>query len=181
MSKVLTICDEIRSLASTINEEQVKEVAGKIIKAKRIFLAGQGRSGLMIKGFTMRLMHLGFEAYVVGETVTPSMTEADLLIIGSGSGETGGLVTMANKAKSINGQVCLITTNPLSTIGKLSDAVIEIKAQGKGQDAKEITIQPMGSLFEQTLLVLLDGIVLHLMEMTGQDNMSMYKRHANLE
>jgi 6-phospho-3-hexuloisomerase len=181
MNKMITICNEIQKISKGVDEAQVLEMAKKIISAKRVFLAGQGRSGLMIKGFAMRLMHLGLESYVVGESTTPSMGEGDLLLIGSGSGETGALVTMANKAKSTGGEVCLITTNPNSTIAKLSGAIIEIKAQGKGEEAKSITVQPMGSLFEQTLLVLLDSLVLYLMDLSGQDNQSMYKRHANLE
>ena len=36
----------------------------------------------------MRMMHVGLDAYVVGETVTPSLEADDIFIVGSGSGET---------------------------------------------------------------------------------------------
>ena len=35
----------------------------------------------------MRLMHVGFEAHVVGEATTPSIAEGDRLMVFSGSGE----------------------------------------------------------------------------------------------
>ncbi len=41
----------------------------------------------------MRMMHMGIDAYVIGETVTPNFEKDDILIIESGSGETKGLDT----------------------------------------------------------------------------------------
>ncbi|MDF2815557.1 MAG: 6-phospho-3-hexuloisomerase, partial [Paenibacillus sp.] len=43
------------------------------------------------------------------------------------------------------------------------------------------TIQPMGSLFEQTLLLFFDSAILRLMEKKGYDSTTMFGRHANLE
>ncbi len=60
---------------------------------KKIFVAGAGRSGFMAKSFPMRMMHMGIDAYVIGETVTPNFEKDDILIIESGSGETKGLDT----------------------------------------------------------------------------------------
>jgi 6-phospho-3-hexuloisomerase len=39
----------------------------------------------------------------------------------------------------------------------------------------------MGSLFEQSLLVVLDAVVLELMQRRGESSESMFLRHANLE
>ena len=44
-------------------------------------------------------MHLGYTVYFVGEPTTPSIQEGDLLILGSGSGNTASLVSNAKKAK----------------------------------------------------------------------------------
>jgi 6-phospho-3-hexuloisomerase len=52
----------------------------------------------MVKAFAMCLMQMGIDAYVVGETVTPNLEKEDLLIIGSGSGETKSLVPVADPA-----------------------------------------------------------------------------------
>ena len=56
--------------------------------AKRIFIAGAGRSKLVGNFFAMRLVHGGYDVSVVGEIVTPSIKSGDLLVIISGSGET---------------------------------------------------------------------------------------------
>ena len=133
-------------------------MADEILKAKHIFVAGAGRSGMMARCFAMRLMHMGMKAYMVGEVVTPSMQEGDLLIITSGSGTTGSLVKMA-------------------------DVVVQINAPtSKSEiDTGVTSIQPMGSLFEQSLLICLDFIIRILMDKTGITGEEMFKRHANLE
>ena len=93
----------------------------------------------MGKSFVMRMMHMGIDAYVVGETVTANLEKDNLLIIGSGSGETQSLVAMTKKAKSIGGTVAAITINPESTIGKLADIKIEIpgKEKSEGEVARQ--------------------------------------------
>ena len=74
---------------------------------------------LAAKGFANRLMHLGFQAYVIGEISTPHTKAGDLLIITSGSGETDALVSIAKKAKESGLYLGLVTMNPQSTLGKM--------------------------------------------------------------
>ena len=57
----------------------------------------------------MRLMHMGKQVYVVGEIVTPSIQQGDLLLIVSGSGETESLVAMAKKAKRLGATIATVT------------------------------------------------------------------------
>lgn len=180
LSDAQKIIDEIAGVVKQFHQEDISELVQAIRRSKRIFVSGQGRSGFMIKSFAMRLMHIGFDVYVLGETITPSIEQGDLLIIASGSGETASLVNNSIKAKKIGSTVGLITTNTNSSIAKNSDVVVYVNAQSKGDDSKS-TIQPMGSLFEQSLLILCDSIVLILMEEMKKDGNHMYVRHANLE
>jgi len=128
-------------------------------------------------------MHMGFDVYVVGETITPSLEPADLLVIGSGSGETGSLVAMAHKTKKIGAKLAVVTIFPESSIGRLADIAITISAPTpKVEDDSGVeSIQPMGSLFEQSLFLFLDSIILRLMEKRGNNSNLMFTRHANLE
>lgn len=174
------ILQEIQTTASLIRDEDAVQLVNRILEAKKIFVAGAGRSGFMAKSFAMRMMHVGLNPYVVGETVTPNLEEGDLFIVGSGSGETKSLVAMAEKAKSIGASVAAVTIVPNSSIGQLADIVIEIPAQTKA-DTSNKSIQPMGSLFEQSLLLFYDSLILHIMEKRGMDSVNMYGRHANLE
>lgn len=153
-----------------------------IIQSRKIFVAGAGRSGLMAKAFAMRLMHLGLDVHVVGETITPGLGKDDLLLIASGSGETKSLLSMARKAKELEAKLAIVTIYPESTIGRLADIKISLPGSPKDQSESSYhTIQPMGSLFEQTLLVYFDATILSLMEKQGLDSSSMYGNHANLE
>lgn len=95
------ILKELQDATFKIEEEQIENVLKLIAPDKKIFLTGKGRSGLAAKGFANRLMHLGFQAYVIGEISTPHTKAGDLLIITSGSGETDALVSIAKKAKRI--------------------------------------------------------------------------------
>lgn len=178
----LLIAKEIAASVERIRSMEVEALMERIAVSETIFVAGGGRSGLMIRSFAMRLMQMGVNVHVVGETVTPAIGPSDLLIIGSGSGETKSLVSMAHKAKDIGSSVALLTIQPESSIGRLADTVVRLPGTTKDHGSVTLTtVQPMASLFEQTLLVLLDGIVLKLMETADVAPGQMLGRHANLE
>jgi 6-phospho-3-hexuloisomerase len=177
------VIGELDRTLMAISPQEAERLTDLIMDAERIYIAGAGRSGLAVKAFAMRLMHMGVSAYVVGEVVTPAMKAGDLLVVGSGSGATASLVGMAKKAKTLGATLALITIFPDSHIGQLADAIVLIpastpKADGAGQFT---SIQPMGSLFEQSLLIFLDLIVMRLMEKRAIDSSAMFDRHANLE
>jgi 6-phospho-3-hexuloisomerase len=176
------IVQELSQTAHFISDEQAEKLVSQILESNKIFVAGAGRSGFMGKAFVMRMMHMGIDAYVVGETVTANLENGDLLIIGSGSGETKTLVAFAEKAKSLGGTVAVITISPESTIGKLADIIVKLPGVTKDQSVGDYkTIQPMGSLFEQTMLLFYDAVILRFMEKKGLDSNKMYGKHANLE
>ncbi|MEM5009017.1 6-phospho-3-hexuloisomerase [Priestia megaterium] len=176
------ILKELNHSANLIADEEAEKLVNGILESKKVFVAGAGRSGFMAKSFAMRMMHMGIDSYVIGETVTPNFEKEDILIIGSGSGETKSLVSMAEKAKSIGGKIATVTIFPDSTIGQLADVTIKLPGSPKDQSKGDYkTIQPMGSLFEQTLLLFYDAVILRFMEKKGLDTNKMYGKHANLE
>ncbi|WP_375088793.1 6-phospho-3-hexuloisomerase [Peribacillus sp. RS7] len=179
---VAEILKELNHSADLIADEEAEKLVNGILESKKVFVAGAGRSGFMAKSFAMRMMHMGIDSYVIGETVTPNFEKEDILIIGSGSGETKSLVSMAEKAKSIGGKIATVTIFSDSTIGQLADITIKLPGSPKDQSEGDYkTIQPMGSLFEQTLLLFYDAVILRFMEKKGLDTNKMYGRHANLE
>lgn len=174
---------ELDRTLSAIAPRDVEQLVAVITGAQRVFIAGAGRSGLAVRAFAMRLMHMGRATFVVGEMVTPAMMPGDLLVIGSGSGGTASLVKMVEKAKSLGARVALVTIVPDSASGRLADVIVRIPAPTpKAEAARQFSsIQPMGTLFEQSLLVFLDIVVLMLMEATAVTSATMFERHANLE
>ena len=180
-----TIALELKEVLAEVDDIQATLLADKIVKANRVFLTGAGRSLLMVKCCAMRLMQMGLTAYVPGEVVTPSIQPGDLLIVVSGSGETGTVVLMANKAKKIGAEVALITMVPESTIGKMADAVITLKGNSPkaANNHKADSIQIGGGLFEISVLLFLEAIVLLVVEQLEIEdpNKLLMENHANLE
>lgn len=177
------VVKELEHTLKSIDSSKADAFVDLIIQAQEVFCAGAGRSGFQVKGFAMRLMHMGVHSYVVGETCTPNIKENGLLVICSGSGETKSLVNHAMKAKEMNAKIALITINPESSIAKMADVVIEISAPSpKSAKEGEIkSIQPMGSLFEQSEGIFMDIAIMMLMERKGLDSDTMFGRHANME
>ncbi|MDQ0207516.1 6-phospho-3-hexuloisomerase [Alkalicoccobacillus murimartini] len=177
-----TIIQELQGTVQAISETEADQLVEEILKAKKVFVVGAGRSGFMGKSFVMRMMHMGIDAYAVGETVTANLEEGDLLIVGTGSGETKSLVPIVEKAKILGGTIAAVTLSPDSTIGELADLTVILPGAPKDREEGEYeTIQPMGSLFEQTSLLFYDAVILRFMEKRELNSKQMYGKHANLE
>jgi 6-phospho-3-hexuloisomerase len=177
------ILDELRDVLDQTDPRQGELFVQLLLAAKRIFVCGQGRSGLMMKAFAMRLMHLGFTAFVVGETTVPSIQGGDLLVVGSSSGETATSVCIAGLAKKAGATVIALTGHPDSTLARLAHAVVVLPVRNidATHSHTRSNSQPLGSLAEQSLLIYLDAIVVRLMTETAQTAEAMRARHANLE
>ncbi|RLG35841.1 6-phospho-3-hexuloisomerase [Methanosarcinales archaeon] len=192
-SCIKLIGEEIRETIDAIDEKAVRAMIDAIMEANRIFLMGAGRSGLVAKAFAMRLMHLGFVVYVVGETTTPAVEEGDLVIAITGSGETLNIANMAKIAKSRGVAIASVTSNSSSTIGKLSDVILEVKGRFDrkvvgGEDYIERQLKgeyrsltPLGTIFETLSLVVLDALIAELMAVIGASESDLKARHAVLE
>ncbi|QAS52975.1 6-phospho-3-hexuloisomerase [Halobacillus litoralis] len=180
---IQTVSCEIQSVLDKVDTNKAEELAEMISTATRIFVSGEGRSGLMGKAFAMRLMHSGYEIYVTGETITPSIEKDDLLIIISGSGATSSLLQYAIKARESGARVALVTTNPQAVIADNSEVIVEIPAATKKRLPNEPeTIQPLGNQFDQSVHLLLDAIIIYILERYQQDSHEqMTARHTNLE
>lgn len=190
---MLLMASRIRAIANTISDNDVEKFLGELLRAKRIYVIGAGRSGLVAKAFAMRLMHLGLQAYVVGETITPAMAAGDAIVVFSGSGRTKTVADIAETAKDIGAHICLITSNADSRIGKISDCIVIIEHQRDEveDDAQEFEIRqmmgehksfaPLGTLFETASMIFGDAVISRLMEITKTDESALKGRHTNIE
>jgi 6-phospho-3-hexuloisomerase len=184
---------KIRSIANTISDEDVEKFLHELLTAKRIYVIGAGRSGLVAKAFAMRLMHLGLCAYVVGETITPALAKGDLMVIFSGSGRTKTVADISETGKELGAHICLISSNVDSRIGKISDCVVVIEHHRDDveDDAVEFEIRqmmgehksfaPLGTLFETASMIFADAVISRLMEITKTDESALKNRHTNIE
>lgn len=172
--------EEVTHVLTHVDEEEAVQFSNELVKAKRIFVCGEGRSGLMGKAFAMRLMHADFDVFVVGETITPSIQEGDLFVAISGSGETNSIFQLVEKAKKVGANVQLVTVNKTSLIGNIADGVLVVPAATKYRLPTESpTIQPLGNQFDQSVHLLLDAIIISTLKETSIEELR--NRHANLE
>lgn len=175
------ILAENQKLAGQIDFNQIAAFIPLIGNADRIFIIGAGRTGLALKGAAMRLMHLGFTVFVVGETTTPAITKGDLLIAGSGSGTTSSIVKAAEKSVQAGAKVISVSTTKESPLAALSDHIALLPAAQKQDHGATISKQYAGSLFEQSVLLLMDAMIQSLWKLDGTPAAELWKRHANLE
>ena len=75
------IIDEVLTIGNEISDQQVDRMTKAIQGANHIFLAGAGRSGLMIRAFANRLLHLGYSVSLVGEISSPHTKSGDLFLL----------------------------------------------------------------------------------------------------
>ena len=175
------IAEEMSRVLARVRPGEVEALGQAILAANRIFVCGAGRSLLMMKAVAMRMMQVGLHAYVVGETVTPAITAGDLLIAGSGSGETRTTLAMVEAAHDRGSRTAVITAHPGSPIARVCDLVVEIPAAIVDVSGQQVSAQPPGTLFEQCMLAVGDGLILWLMEKLGTTYEDIRARHTKLE
>ena len=192
ISAIEAILDNIHEAEEYLVEEDIANFIEIITTADNIFVTGAGRSGLAAKAFAMRLMHLGLSSYVVGETISPAINAGDCILAISGSGETNTIVTAAKISKKRGAKVLALTSYPESSLGQLADGIIHVKGRTKVEVDDEnylkrqikgnyTSLTPLGTAFELTSLVFLDGLVSELMETMGKTEEDLKNRHTVLE
>ncbi|MDN3311340.1 6-phospho-3-hexuloisomerase [Microbacterium oryzae] len=178
------IRDEVHGVLGGLSEapaEELEAFLGAVADAERVFVHGAGRSGLALRMVAMRLMHLGLDVHVVGETTAPAIRPGDLLLTASGSGTTGGVVRAAQTAVSVGARVAAITTAAASPLADLAQAVIVVPAAEKLDRSGVASAQYAGSLFEQSVVLLGDALFHALWQRSGATADEIWPRHANLE
>nr|WP_279232995.1 SIS domain-containing protein [Fonticella tunisiensis] len=149
-----------------------------MFKDKRIFVDVEGRSGLMGKGFAMRLMHLGYTVYSVGETITPAVDKGDIYFSISSSGESDNVVVNTKKAKNKDCHVIVVTSKEISTLAALAEKVLIVPGTTKGDDGEQTkSVQLLSSLFDQSLHIVLDALCLMLSYKNNISNSEATSKH----
>jgi len=176
------IVSEIGTVLTRVDNADVARFIRVITGAPNIFVIGVGRVMLMAQAFAKRLTHLGCSSYVVGETTVPPIGGGDVLIACSGSGETMTTVNIARLARQHGAVVAAVTARRESALVGLATVTVVLPCPTKLHLAGEAaSIQPMGSLFEQSLLIFFDSIAMMIKQDRGLTEEQLWKTHANLE
>lgn len=168
----------MEEILGRVDPRQVDALVEKLVPARKVVIFGRGRSGLVGRGFAMRLYHLGKAAFIVGETVTPPVDPETLVVLFSGSGETFAVALTAQLAKESGAHVVAITARRQSRVAQHADLIVELPVPAKNPRPD---LAPLGTLFEEAAMLLVDGVIADLMSRLRQTEADMRRRHATLE
>lgn len=182
--KVHQVLEEAGNLLATLPEGRVQTLLEALSgewRTRRLFFWARGRSFLVLRGFAMRLMHLGFVVHIVGEVTCPAIRPGDILFVASGSGKTSSVVLFAERAKSMGAKVVAIVGRRDSPLEAIAHEVLAFSPEEAGK-TEQLFVEGGGTRFEDALFIFFDALILALVE--GQEEEAyhlMMERHANLE
>ncbi len=174
--------DELGRVLDRVSEPSLDQAVEAIAAARTVVVFGGGREGLQIRGFAMRLFHLGRSVAVVGDMTTPAVRAGDLFLVTVGPGEISTAVALVGVAKAAGATVLVITAQPEARVPKMADQVLTLPAQTMADDqGPSISLLPMGSVYEGALFVLFEVMILKLKERLSVSSETMRGNHTNLE
>ena len=194
---MLQMAESIRKTAELLEKVETSAFFQRMLTANRVYVAGAGRSGIIARAFALRLLHLGFDVYVVGETITPALRAGDTLVVFSGSGETLSVASICETVKELGGSVCLITASTDSRMSRIADCVVNLgdltgyyQGDHSTYEVRQVTGQyrsvssafaPLGTLFETLALVFSDAVISALMVAKKEEAGELQRRLTNME
>lgn len=178
-----TALDELGGVLARMDDSQIDAACKLLAQARQIVAYGCGREALQVKGFAMRLYHLGLPVSVVGDMTTPPLGAGDVFLVSSGPGETSTVLTLMQVAHNAGATNLLLTAQAGGSAAQLADTTLLIPAQTMASDQgpQKTSVLPMGSVFEGALFLLFEVMVLKLKSLTGASPEAMRARHTNME
>ena len=169
------ITESAKRSVMAVDQGAVRELIDSIISARTVFIYGSGRSGLSGQSFGVRLVQLGLDVHFVGDMTTPIITDKDVTILISNTGNTMSVVQTANIASRVGSKVISVTGHADTKLTIASDVVVHLPMT---KDKEKSKYAPLGTVFEQASSLFFDSIIPTIMERLGLTESDMRKRHA---
>ncbi|MBX3566717.1 MAG: SIS domain-containing protein [Rhizobiaceae bacterium] len=178
-----TALDELDIVLQRIDLGQVDDACAAIGRAGTVVVYGCGREALQMKGFAMRLFHIGVPVAVVGDMTAPALGQGDLFLVTAGPGELSTVTALMTVARNAGAHNLLLTAEPDSSAGRLADSMILVPAQTMARDQGDArtSVLPMGSVYEGALFMLFEVMILKLKGLLAVSPEAMRARHTNME
>jgi len=184
MNERQAIIDELEKNFSAVSEKELDGLIDMIERAKKVFFFSRGREMMMLSAFAMRVFHMGYDAYVVGEPHVPPIGKDDILIMSLGAGSSpwmGTSMAQLEAARNAGAAIAVLSAHP-ELVPKTVNYVVHIPGQTMLEKPDSmISIQPMGAPYEQALLVTLDYTVKRMMLRNNWKETDLSCRHTNME
>lgn len=177
------ILGELSAPLNAIDMREIDAVCERLAKAKTIVTYGCGREALQVRGFAMRLFHLGMNVSVVGDMTCPPVGKGDIFLVSSGPGELSTVLALMEQSAKAGGHNIVLTAQGQGTVAKRADTVLLIPAQTMASDrgTGPKSILPMGSVYEGALFVLFEVMVEKIKQLVRATPDAMRARHTNME
>ena len=173
---------DLEGVFAAMPEDALDGLIESVVEAKHIVVFGLGREGLQMRGFAMRLFHVGRDVAVWGDMTTPAVGPGDLFIASAGRGDLATARALVDIARKAGACTALITAQPSGELAKHVDVVTVIPAQTMADDrGGRLSVLPMGSLFETAQLIAFELAILKLRQRLRETAETMRARHTNLE
>ncbi|RYH06995.1 SIS domain-containing protein [Tropicimonas sp. IMCC6043] len=174
---------ELRAAAAGIAPVEIDTACAIIAAANRIVLYGCGREGLQLRGFAMRLHHLGRDVAMQGDMAAPPVGPGDLFVASAGPGELATVTALMKVARAAGADILFLTAEPDAPTTALATHRLVIPAQTMARDLgpDSSAVLPMGSVYEGALFLLFEIMVLRLRADLGITPERMRANHTNLE
>jgi 6-phospho-3-hexuloisomerase len=174
--------DDLAGVFARLPDDAADGLIEAIVAARRIVVFGCGREGLQMRGFAMRLFHMGRDVSVWGDMTTPPVGPGDLLFVSAGPGDLRTARVLVDIARAAGARTALVTAQPAGDLAQRVDVVTVIPAQTMADDrGPSLSVLPMGSLFETAQMIFFELVILRLRPRFQESSETMRARHTNLE
>ncbi|MEM0128708.1 MAG: SIS domain-containing protein [Thermoplasmata archaeon] len=160
---------------AAVDPTTVARILELFARAPTIFVYGAGRSGIIGRAFAMRLVQAGLSAYVIGESVTPIVRRGDLVVIFSNRGESYSSIQTANIVRREGADLVVVTSRPSSKLAHAATVLVTLPIP---DDPDRARYAPLGTVFEAASLRVADALIAAWIEVRGETEESMRRRHA---
>jgi 6-phospho-3-hexuloisomerase len=173
---------DLAAVFDRIDDAAVDAAVAELAAARRVALYACGREGLQVRGFCMRLFHMGLQVTMVGDMTAFPVGPGDLLFVVCGPGYVSTSSALINTAKAAGARALVVTAQPHGATSRLADARLVVPAQTMADDrGAKVSVLPMGSVMEGALFILFEVMVLKLRDKLGVTPEVMRANHTNLE
>lgn len=175
--------DELRTVVGRVDDTAVDRACEMVSQARKVVVFGGGRESLQIRGFAMRLFHLGRDVAVVGDMTAPAVGPGDLFMVMVGPGEVSTALALLQVAKNAGAGIIVLTAQQKGRAGAFADFILNIPAQTMADDQRldASTVLPMGALYEGALFIVFEVMIAKLRARLGVSPEAMRANHTNLE
>jgi len=170
------IVNDVKEAIESLDETKIKKMLSILRDAKKndrkVFVMGEGFSGLVARAMAMRLAELSYNVFVIGETITSAVEKGDVFVVITASGKTPLVLEAAKIAKEkVGAKIIGITASEGSPISRLADPLLSVNTKMKETDDEDIYLStqltgsygsPKRTIFQVATTCILEAMVSEL-------------------